>query len=208
VYFGAVAAELSKIIEAVGGRTLALFHSRREMEAVHERIALSPDLPIYMQRGGSAGWVGERFKKETNASLFALRSFWTGFDAPGETLSCVALVRVPFEVPIDPPQVARMAWLQTQGLDPFATYSLPNAKMLIRQGAGRLIRRSSDRGVIALLDPRVRTKNYGEQILENMPQGMRVYGDIEEAVASVGLERMEEAITADSGSMPLVNPAP
>jgi ATP-dependent DNA helicase DinG len=192
-YFNAVALELSEIIAAAKGRTLALFHSKREMEAVHQRVVAAPDHPIYMQWGSSAGWVGERFKKEIHSSLFAVRSFWTGFDAPGETLSCVVLVRVPFEVPVDPPAVARMAWLQTQGMEPFAAYSLPNAKMLIRQGAGRLVRTAEDVGVIALLDPRVRTKNYGDEILKNLPTGMRTFDSIEEALGSVGL--LEESLT-------------
>lgn len=186
-YFDAVALELSEIIHAAKGRTLALFHSKREMEAVHQRVVASPDHPIYMQWGASVGWVGERFKKEINSCLFAVRSFWTGFDAPGETLSCVVLVRVPFEVPVDPPAVARMAWLQTQGLEPFGAYSLPNAKMLVRQGAGRLVRTDTDRGVIALLDPRVRTKNYGDEILRNLPSGMPCFDNIEEALGAVGL---------------------
>lgn len=187
-YFDALAAEVAQIIEAVGGKTLALFHSRREMEAVHQRVSLPPELPVYLQKGASVGWVGDKFRSETHASLFALRSFWTGFDAPGETLSCVVLVRIPFEVPVDPAQVARMAWMQTQGLDPFAAYSLPNAKMLVRQGAGRLIRTAEDRGVIALLDPRVRTKRYGEELLDNLPREMRTFDDIFEAIAAVGLE--------------------
>lgn len=186
-YYDAIAKELSGIIRSLGGRTLGLFHSRKEMEAVHERMAVPSSLPIYMQKGSGAGWVGEKFRSETHASLFALRSFWTGFDAPGETLSCVALVRVPFEVPIDPPQVARLAWFQTLGLDVFASYSLPQAKMLIRQGAGRLIRTDSDRGIIALLDPRVRLKNYGDQILGNLPAGIRHFDEIEDAMAHVGL---------------------
>ena len=78
----------------------------------------------------------------------------------------MALVRVPFEVPVDPPQIARMAWLQTQGMDAFGSHTLPLAKMLMRQGAGRLIRRAEDKGIIALLDPRLQTKRYGEEILQ------------------------------------------
>jgi len=187
-YFDAVARELAQIIQAVGGRTLALFHSRREMEAVHERIVLPPDLPILTQRRSAATGIGEKFRRETKASLFALRSFWTGFDAPGETLSCVAIVRVPFEVPVDPPQIARMAWLQTQGLNGFAAHSLPNAKMLMRQGVGRLIRRADDRGIIALLDPRLTSKNYGEEILANLPPGIRIYRDVADAVGAVGID--------------------
>lgn len=185
-YYAALAHEIEQILDAVGGRTLVLFHSRKEMEAVHRLMPQRED-PIYIQRSLGAASTGEKFLNDVRSSLFAVRSFWTGFDAPGETLSCVVLVRVPFEVPIDPPAVARMAWLQTQGLDGFLTYSLPQAKMLMRQGAGRLIRRTEDKGVICLLDPRIRTKGYGEQIFENMPAGMRSFSDIGDAVAHVGI---------------------
>lgn len=186
-YHRAVAAQLQRIIEVAGGRTLALFHSRKEMEAVASYVNLPRELPILMQLKSGAGSVGAQFIQSVSSSLFALRSFWTGFDAPGETLSCVVLVRVPFEVLIDPPQIARLAWLQGKGVDPFAHHTLPLAKMLIRQGAGRLIRRSEDKGVIALLDPRLRTKRYGEEILANLPSGMREFANIEDAVGWVGL---------------------
>ena len=193
LYWRKVAIELSKIILTVGGRTLALFHSRKEMEGVLSFMHLPPELPIYAQTKQGTAEVGERFIENTRASLFALRSFWTGFDAPGETLSCVVLVRVPFEVPIDPPQIARLAYLQTQGLNAFAQHTLPLAKMMMRQGAGRLIRRAGDKGVIAILDPRVQTKNYGEEILANLPEGMRTFRDISDAVGFIQLEVPELA---------------
>jgi len=143
-YWNAVARELSKIIVACEGRTLALFHSRKEMEGVFQYMRVPPEYPIYAQLRFGAANVGERFKTNVESSLFALRSYWTGFDAPGETLSCVVLVRVPFEVPVDPPQIARLAYLQTQGRDAFGEHTLPMAKMLMRQGAGRLIRQAED----------------------------------------------------------------
>lgn len=186
-YFEALAKEIGEIIVACDGRSLVLFHSRREMEEVRKRITISADYPVLMQMRSGAGATGEKFVADTHASLFAVRSFWTGFDAPGETLSCVVLVRVPFEVPIDPPQIARLAWMQTQGLDAFREHTLPVAKMMMRQGVGRLIRRAEDRGVIALLDPRLRTKRYGDEILMNLPQEARVYDDIADAVGRVGL---------------------
>lgn len=186
-YYAALARELTALIRVLGGRTLALFHSRREMEAVYGLMEPVPDLPLYIQSRSGAASVGERFKAEVRSSLFALRSFWTGFDAPGETLSAVAIVRVPFEVPVDPPQIARNAYLASQGLDGFRAHSLPNAKMLLRQGVGRLIRRAEDRGVIAILDPRLRTKRYGEEILANLPSGMRTFDDVGDAAAWVGL---------------------
>lgn len=187
-YYDALAGEILQLLTTVGGRTMVLFHSRKEMEAVAARITLPPELPIYLQPKSGASSIGERFRREVRSSLFALRSFWTGFDAPGETLSCVALVRVPFEVPIEPPAVARMAYLARQGLDPFQSWTLPMAKMMIRQGAGRLIRSAEDRGVIALLDPRLRTKRYGEAILANLPAEMRTFDDIRDAVGWIGLE--------------------
>ena len=188
LYWRRVASELSKIIRTVGGRTLALFHSRKEMEGVLSFMSLPPEFPVYSQTKFGTASVGERFIENTHASLFALRSFWTGFDAPGETLSCVVLVRVPFEVPIDPPQIARLAYLQTQGLNAFGEHTLPLAKMMMRQGAGRLIRRAEDKGIIAILDPRIQTKRYGEEILANLPNGMRTFRDIGDAVGWIGLE--------------------
>lgn len=188
-YFDAVARELTEIMRLIGGRMLALFHSRREMESVYARMEPIADLPLYIQSRTGASSVGDRFKAELSSSLFALRSFWTGFDAPGETCSCVTIVRVPFEVPIDPAQIARNAYLATKGLDGFRAHSLPNAKMMIRQGVGRLIRRSEDRGMIAILDPRLRSKRYGEEILANLPPGMRTFDDKEDAAVWVGLAR-------------------
>lgn len=187
-YHRALANEIGHILRVCDGRTLALFHSRREMEAVMSYLDVPPELPVFMQPKSGASTVGERFLSETHASMFALRSFWTGFDAPGETCSCVVLVRVPFEVPTDPPQIARLARLQQLGLDPFSEHTLPVAKMLMRQGAGRLIRRAEDKGIIALLDVRLQTKRYGEQILANLPPEMRTFREIEEAAAWIGLQ--------------------
>jgi ATP-dependent DNA helicase DinG len=97
------------------------------------------------------------------------------------------VVRVPFEVPIEPAPIARMAWLHSQGQDPFQSHTLPAAKMMMRQGVGRLIRRAEDRGIIALLDARLKTKRYGEEILANLPPDMRTFEDIDLAVDWIGL---------------------
>lgn len=187
-YFRLVAEELSEIIKLMGGRTLALFHSRREMTEVFSRMKLPESLPILVQRPTGVSSIGTKFRSDPATSLFALRSFWTGFDAPGETLSCVALVRIPFEVPIEPTQLARQAWMALDGLNPFANWTLPHAKMLMRQGAGRLIRRDSDVGLLAILDPRLQSKNYGEEILANLPEGMRAFRDIADAIGWLGIE--------------------
>lgn len=186
-YYAAIAKELREIIETVGGRTLALFHSRREMEAVYELIEPMEDYPIILQRKSGVATTGERFKQEVRTSLFGLRSFWTGFDAPGETLSCLVIVRIPFEVPVDPPAVARNAWIQSKGGNPFLDHSLPQAKLIVRQGVGRLIRSTEDQGVMAILDPRIHTKNYGQEFIANLPPGLRIYNDIGDAAGAVGL---------------------
>jgi ATP-dependent DNA helicase DinG len=186
-YYLAIARELDRIIGVCGGRTLALFHSRKEMEAVAALVTRRPEHPIFMQGAQGVSDVGEQFKNNVKACLFGLRSFWTGFDAPGETLSCIAIVRIPFEVPVEPSQIARSVYLTSQGVNPFAAYTLPLAKMLVRQGAGRLIRSVHDRGVIAILDSRIHSKRYGPEFLENLPEGLRSYDDIEEAAGAVGL---------------------
>jgi ATP-dependent DNA helicase DinG len=181
-YYQALANELTEIILGMEGRTLALFHSRKEMEGTAALMRLSPDYPVLLQPRLGATDVSRQFLTQTESSLFALRSFWTGFDAPGETCSCVVIVRVPFEIPVEPAQLARAAWMTSQGLDSFQSYSLPQAKMLVRQGVGRLIRRHEDRGVIVLLDPRLRSKRYGEEILANLPANVTVYDDIADAI--------------------------
>jgi len=187
-YYDAVAAEVQHIIEIMGGRTLVLFHSRKEMENVRERIDLGEEYPIFMQStGAAASTVGERFKKTKQATLFGLRSFWTGFDAPGDTLSCVVVVRIPFEVPVEPAQIVRQAYMANNGEDGFGQYTIPMAKMLMRQGVGRLIRTRDDIGVVAVLDSRLRTKRYGESFIENLPLGARLFDDFADAAGHVGV---------------------
>ena len=186
-YYMEVARELSRLIALAEGRTLALFHSRKEMEEVARRVRLPAGLPLLVQPKGGIAQIGAAFRENVHASLFALRSFWTGFDAPGETLSVVALVRVPFEVPTEPAQIARLVYLSQRGFDPFRDHTLANAKMLLRQGAGRLVRSPDDRGLIAILDPRLRTKRYGEEILANLPYGMRTFDDPADALGWLGI---------------------
>jgi len=185
-YYDALSSEIAKLIYAVGGKTLVLFHSRKEMEAVYQRMNLPNELPLFIQDRFSGSNVGDHFRTQINSSLFAVRSYWTGFDAPGETLSCLILVRIPFEIPTEPPQLARAAMLQAEGLNPFMDQSLPAAKMMLRQGAGRLIRSASDTGIIALMDSRVHTKRYGPEIIANMPVGIPVFDSLEK-MASAGL---------------------
>jgi len=188
-YFHAVAIELAQIIRAVGGRTLALFHSRREMEAVANLVTpMIPDWRILVQKSSAAAALGEEFKRDESAILFGLKSFWNGFDVPGPTLSCVVIVRIPFDVPTDPLEIARAVWIQLEGEDPFQSQTLPKAKLAIKQGFGRLLRTTTDRGVVAILDPRISTKRYGEEILENLPRGLKRTHSMEEALSWAGVQ--------------------
>jgi ATP-dependent DNA helicase DinG len=109
------------------------------------------------------------FKEDIDSVLFGTDSFWTGVDVPGEALSNVILTRLPFASPGHPLIAARMQRIEQQGKSSFSEYSLPEAVLKFRQGAGRLIRSRSDRGVIVLLDRRVITKSYGRMFLESLP---------------------------------------
>jgi len=101
--------------------------------------------------------------------LFATSSFWQGVDVVGEALSCVIIDKLPFTSPADPITAARIDAIRAQGGDPFADYQVPLAILALQQGLGRLIRHRRDRGVLAVLDPRLRTKGYGRRFIESLP---------------------------------------
>ena len=173
-YYQCLADQISALIRLTQGRALVLFASVHEMRAVRERVQLE-GLRILVQGEGSVADLAKQFREDMHSVLFGVRSFWTGFDAPGETLVNLILTRIPFEVPTTPVQRARQAWFESQGQDPFRVWTLPMVKLQMRQGFGRLIRRADDWGIAAILDPRMRTKAYGREILDNLPQGVRVF---------------------------------
>jgi ATP-dependent DNA helicase DinG len=107
----------------------------------------------------------EKFRSTPNAVLFATSSFWQGVDVRGDQLSCVIIDKLPFAVPTDPIVQARSKFIDENGGRSFSDYSVPQAVITLKQGVGRLIRSTTDRGVIAILDPRLRTKNYGRDFL-------------------------------------------
>jgi len=173
-YYQSLADQISALIRLTQGRALVLFASIHEMRAVRQRVQLE-GIRILMQGEGSVADLAKQFREDVHSVLFGVRSFWTGFDAPGETLVNLILTRIPFEVPTTPMQRARQAWFEAQGLDAFRAWTLPMVKLQMRQGFGRLIRRADDWGVAAILDPRMRTKAYGDEILRNLPSGIRVF---------------------------------
>ncbi|MDP1711150.1 MAG: ATP-dependent DNA helicase [Candidatus Nanopelagicaceae bacterium] len=165
--------ELGELIDAAGGRTLALFSSWRGVEAadVHLRKVLA-ELPIKIitqKRGDAVGPLVERFEKDETSILLGTMSLWQGVDVPGPSCTLVAIDRIPFPRPDDPVMSARAAEVDAAGGSGFMKVSLPRAALLLAQGTGRLIRSMEDRGVVAILDSRIVTKRYGSVLLNSMP---------------------------------------
>lgn len=178
--FSAVAAnEIVKLLNITSGRAFVLSTSLSSMNALYELVSLRVNFPCFVQGQMSKAGLLERFKKTPNAVLFATSSFWQGVDVRGEQLSCVIIDKLPFAVPTDPIVAARTRFIDENGGKSFFDYSVPNAVITLKQGVGRLIRSASDKGVIALLDPRLRTKNYGRDFLNSLPR-MRITAELKD----------------------------
>ena len=169
-YRGALKKLLLAVHTAMGGSVLTLFTNRREMESLYHE--LRPQLKaegielIAQTRGTSTKNLRDRFLQDEALCLFALKSFWEGFDAPGETLRCVVIPKLPFGRPTDPIAQEREA---RESRAAWGRYSLPEAIMDLKQAAGRLIRTSTDSGWLVLADARLKTKGYGKSFLNAMP---------------------------------------
>jgi ATP-dependent DNA helicase DinG len=174
--------ELALLIEAAGGRTLALFTSRRATERAAD--ALAPELPyaLLLQGDLPKGRLLEQFARDESSCLFATMGFWQGVDIPGPALSLVTLDRLPFPRPDDPLLQARR---DRAGGNAFSLVDLPRAATLLAQGAGRLIRSAEDRGVVAVLDPRLATASYRGVLLSTLPP-MRRTVERDEVAAFLG----------------------
>ncbi|HYP28410.1 MAG TPA: helicase C-terminal domain-containing protein [Blastocatellia bacterium] len=174
--------EIVRILEATSGRAFVLFTSAASMRETYERVRGRVDFPVLVQGQGSKLGLLDRFRKTDGAVLFATSSFWQGVDVQGEALSCVIISKLPFAVPSDPVVAARQKYIDDQGGNSFYEYSVPEAIITLKQGLGRLIRSASDRGVLSILDPRVKTKSYGRLFLRSLPP-CHVTTQIEEAAA-------------------------
>jgi DNA polymerase-3 subunit epsilon/ATP-dependent DNA helicase DinG len=169
-YQQAVERGLVRLCRASRGRTLALFTSyeqlRRTARAISEPLAADGILVFEQGEGASRHSLLESFRTSGQAVLLGTRSFWEGVDVPGEALSVLAIIRLPFDVPSDPIVAARSETYE----DPFNEYSLPEAILRFRQGFGRLIRTKSDRGVVATFDRRILSRPYGRAFIDSLPR--------------------------------------
>jgi ATP-dependent DNA helicase DinG len=165
--------ELAELIDAAGGRTLALFSSWRGVEMADEYLRkVLKELPIAIitqKRGYSVGSLVEKFAADQTSILLGTISLWQGIDVPGPACTLVAIDRIPFPRPDEPVMSARAAEADAAGGSGFMQVSLPRAALLLAQGTGRLIRSIQDRGVVAILDSRITTKRYGSTLLNSMP---------------------------------------
>jgi ATP-dependent DNA helicase DinG len=157
------------ILTASRGRALVLFTSIKAMQYLYHYLEERLPYPVFMQGSGPKQTLLERFRRETDSVLLAVASFWEGVNVPGETLSCVIIDKLPFEVPSDPVIMARINKIKEEGGNPFVDFQIPRAILSLRQGLGRLMRSTSDSGLLAILDVRLFTKQYGRLFLRSLP---------------------------------------
>ena len=164
------AGEIVKILRITQGRAFILATSNYSMRALYELVSSRVNYPCFIQGSMSKEGLLERFRETPNAVLFATSSFWQGVDVRGDQLSCVIIDKLPFAVPSDPVVAARTKFIDDNGGKSFFDYSVPQAIISLKQGIGRLIRSKTDKGVIAILDSRLRTKSYGRDFLNSLPK--------------------------------------
>ena len=171
-----VSGHLSRIIKLLGGRTMCLFTSYRNLTACADACSeTTGDVTLLRQGEAPRSKLLEQFRKDKGTALFATASFWQGVDVPGDALSCLAIDKIPFMPPNDPLLEA----LQERDPSSFTSYSLPKAILDLRQGVGRLIRTRRDLGVVVIFDTRLFSKRYGPDAMASLPH-CTVYRDLDE----------------------------
>ena len=192
--------ELATLIEAAGGRTLALFSSWRGVERAAAQLATTfqgrADRPLIVaERGDSVAQLVREFRAQPRASLLGTVSLWQGIDVPGDTCTLVTIDRIPFPRPDDPVLAARSAMVDAQGGSGFTAVQVPRAALLLAQGVGRLIRTTSDRGVVAVLDSRLATKGYGATMRKTLPP---LWYTTDQATVVASLRNLDAAAAGQS----------
>ncbi len=168
-FVAAAAAEVIGILERTRGRAFVLFTSYSNLREVHRIISAALDYPMFVQGTAPRSALLRDFRETPNAVLLATSSFWQGVDVAGEALSCVIIDKLPFASPGDPITAARIEAVGARGGSAFGEYQVPLAILALKQGLGRLLRHRQDRGVLAILDPRLRSMGYGRRFLASLP---------------------------------------
>jgi len=186
----AVVAAVLPVLKASNGRAFLLFTTLRALAVARELLATAfererASWPLLVQGEGARSELLSRFRELGNAVLLGSASFWEGVDVPGDALSVVVIDKLPFAPPDDPLLAARLEHLRAEGGNPFFDYQLPQAAIALKQGAGRLIRTETDRGVLMICDPRLIDKPYGKRIWRSLPP-MRRTRELAEVVAFFG----------------------
>ena len=178
--------QVIEILTRTRGRAFVLFTSYATLRAVHAVAEMALDFPMFVQGTAPRTELLRQFRATPHAVLFATSSFWQGVDVAGEALSCVIIDKLPFTSPGDPITAARIDAIRAEGGEPFDEYQVPLAILALQQGLGRLIRHRQDRGVLAVLDPRIRTKGYGRRFIGSLPPAPVVHDlDAVEAFFSI-----------------------
>ena len=177
---------VTKLIEMTGGKTLVLFTSYESLKqtCAYARTQL-PDMELLQQGEDDRSRLLQTFKEHIESSLFATASFWAGIDVPGEALSHVILVKLPFAVPSAPLFRARADAIEKRGGSSFMQLSVPEAVVQFRQGFGRLMRSQTDRGIVTLLDKRALVKQYGRIFIDSIPKTKQCFASLEEIVYTI-----------------------
>ncbi len=171
-FTAAAGREIINILEASRGRAFVLFTSYAALRAIQVIAEVELPYPILVQGSAPRSALLEQFRTTPNAVLLATSSFWQGVDVMGEALSCVIIDKLPFASPGDPITAARIEAITERGGQPFGDYQVPLAILALLQGLGRLIRHRDDRGVLAVLDPRLQTMGYGRRFLASLPPAL------------------------------------
>ena len=169
LFFKEVQETILEILLASHGRALLLFTSFKAMHSLARFLEDKLSFPLFLQGNAPKQTLIENFTRETHSVLLAVASFWEGVNVPGETLSCVIIDKLPFEVPSDPVIMARIDKIKEDGGNPFIDFQIPRAILTLRQGVGRLMRSTTDSGVLAIMDVRLFTKQYGRFFRKSLP---------------------------------------